>query len=201
MKNIKTLTHSLNRKANRHFFTKELLVYSCSLGIACFPLFVLAENDINSNSFSSAQQENRIIKGKVIDEKGETLIGVSILVKGTTIGTVTDFDGNFSLEVPKNGTLVISYVGYKSQEIKVSGRTDFAITLASDNKLLDEVVVVGYGVVKKSDLTGSVGSVKSETIAAKGSTSVMESLQGQVAGVNISQSSSRAGDGFNLNNS
>ena len=198
MKNIKTLTHSLNRKANRHFFTKELLVYSCSLGIACFPLFVLAENDINSNSFSSAQQENRIIKGKVIDEKGETLIGVSILVKGTTIGTVTDFDGNFSLEVPKNGTLVISYVGYKSQEIKVSGRTDFAITLASDNKLLDEVVVVGYGVVKKSDLTGSVGSVKSETIAAKGSTSVMESLQGQVAGVNISQSSSRAGDGFKI---
>lgn len=71
------------------------------------------------------------------------------MVKGTTIGTVTDFDGNFSLEVPKNGTLVISYVGYKSQEIKVSGRTDFAITLASDNKLLDEVVVVGYGVVKK----------------------------------------------------
>ena len=198
MKNIKTLTHSLNRKANRHFFTKELLVYSCSLGIACFPLSVLAENDINSNSFSSAQQENRIIKGKVIDEKGETLIGVSILVKGTTIGTVTDFDGNFSLEVPKNGTLVISYVGYKSQEIKVSGRTDFAITLASDNKLLDEVVVVGYGVVKKSDLTGSVGSVKSETIAAKGSTSVMESLQGQVAGVNISQSSSRAGDGFKI---
>ena len=198
MKNIKTLTHSLNRKANRHFFTKELLVYSCSLGIACFPLFVLAENDINSNSFSSAQQENRIIKGKVIDEKGETLIGVSILVKGTTIGTVTDFDGNFSLEVPKNGTLVISYVGYKSQEIKVSGRTDFAITLASDNKLLDEVVVVGYGLVKKSDLTGSVGSVKSETIAAKGSTSVMESLQGQVAGVNISQSSSRAGDGFKI---
>lgn len=198
MKNIKTLGHYLNWSTNRTSIQRNLLVYSCSLGIACFPLSVLAENDINSNSFSSAQQENRIIKGKVIDEKGETLIGVSILVKGTTIGTVTDFDGNFSLEVPQNGTLVISYVGYKSQEIKVSGRTDFAITLASDNKLLDEVVVVGYGVVKKSDLTGSVGSVKSETIAAKGSTSVMESLQGQVAGVNISQSSSRAGDGFKI---
>ena len=165
---------------------------------SCFPLSALAKNGINPDSFPSTQQENRIIKGKIIDEKGETLIGVSILVKGTTIGTVTDFDGNFSLEVPKNGTLVISYVGYKSQEIKVSGRTDFAITLASDNKLLDEIVVVGYGVVKKSDLTGSVGSVKSETIAAKGSTSVMESLQGQVAGVNISQSSSRAGDGFKI---
>lgn len=198
MKSIKTSIFYLNWNTNRFSVPKALLVYSCSLGIACFPLSALAENGTNPDSFPSTQQENRIIKGKIIDEKGETLIGVSILVKGTTIGTVTDFDGNFSLEVPKNGTLVISYVGYKSQEIKVSGRTDFAITLASDNKLLDEIVVVGYGVVKKSDLTGSVGSVKSETIAAKGSTSVMESLQGQVAGVNISQSSSRAGDGFKI---
>lgn len=198
MKSIKTSIFYLNWNTNRFSVPKALLVYSCSLGIACFPLSALAKNGINPDSFPSTQQENRIIKGKIIDEKGETLIGVSILVKGTTIGTVTDFDGNFSLEVPKNGTLVISYVGYKSQEIKVSGRTDFAITLASDNKLLDEIVVVGYGVVKKSDLTGSVGSVKSETIAAKGSTSVMESLQGQVAGVNISQSSSRAGDGFKI---
>lgn len=198
MKSIKTSIFYPNWNTNRFSVPKALLVYSCSLGIACFPLSALAENGINPDSFPSTQQENRIIKGKIIDEKGETLIGVSILVKGTTIGTVTDFDGNFSLEVPKNGTLVISYVGYKAQEIKVSGRTDFAITLASDNKLLDEIVVVGYGVVKKSDLTGSVGSVKSETIAAKGSTSVMESLQGQVAGVNISQSSSRAGDGFKI---
>lgn len=99
--------------------------------MACFPLSVLAENGINPNSFSSTQQENKIIKGKVIDEKGETLIGVSILVKGTTIGTVTDFDGNFSLEVPQNGTLVISYVGYKSQEIKVSGRTDLTVTFTT----------------------------------------------------------------------
>ena len=198
MKSIKTSIFYPNWNTNRFSVPKALLVYSCSLGIACFPLSALAKNGINPDSFPSTQQENRIIKGKIIDEKGETLIGVSILVKGTTIGTVTDFDGNFSLEVPKNGTLVISYVGYKSQEIKVSGRTDFAITLASDNKLLDEIVVVGYGVVKKSDLTGSVGSVKSETIAAKGSTSVMESLQGQVAGVNISQSSSRAGDGFKI---
>lgn len=141
MKSIKTSIFYLNWNTNRFSVPKALLVYSCSLGIACFPLSALAENGTNPDSFPSTQQENRIIKGKIIDEKGETLIGVSILVKGTTIGTVTDFDGNFSLEVPKNGTLVISYVGYKSQEIKVSGRTDFAITLASDNKLLDEIVV------------------------------------------------------------
>lgn len=113
------------------------------------------------------------------------------MVKGTTLGTVTDLDGNFTLEVPTGAILVVSYVGYKTQEIKVGEQQKLAITVEADNKLLDEVVVVGYGVVKKSDLTGSVGSVKSETISAKGATSVVESLQGQVAGVNISQSSSR----------
>ncbi|MBD9341001.1 MAG: TonB-dependent receptor [Phocaeicola dorei] len=143
-------------------------------------------------------QQNRIITGSVIDESGEALIGVSVLVKGTTLGTVTDLDGNFTLEVPTGAILVVSYVGYKTQEIKVGEQQKLAITVEADNKLLDEVVVVGYGVVKKSDLTGSVGSVKSETISAKGATSVVESLQGQVAGVNISQSSSRAGDGFNI---
>lgn len=107
-------------------------------------------------------------------------------------------DGNFTLEISAGATLVISYVGYKTQEIKVGNQQKLSITVEADNKLLDEVVVVGYGVVKKSDLTGSVGSVKSETISAKGATSVVESLQGQVAGVNISQSSSRAGDGFNI---
>lgn len=126
------------------------------------------------------------------------MIGVSVLIKGTTQGTVTDLDGNFTLEISAGATLVISYVGYKTQEIKVGNQQKLSITVEADNKLLDEVVVVGYGVVKKSDLTGSVGSVKSETISAKGATSVVESLQGQVAGVNISQSSSRAGDGFNI---
>ena len=85
------------------------------------------------------------------------------MVKGTTLGTVTDLDGNFTLEVPTGAILVVSYVGYKTQEIKVGEQQKLAITVEADNKLLDEVVVVGYGVVKKSDLTGSVGSVKSET--------------------------------------
>ena len=171
-----------------------------SLGLVSLPLSTFANNWSNQlgSSIQKSIQQNRIITGSVIDESGEALIGVSVLVKGTTLGTVTDLDGNFTLEVPTGAILVVSYVGYKTQEIKVGEQQKLAITVEADNKLLDEVVVVGYGVVKKSDLTGSVGSVKSETISAKGATSVVESLQGQVAGVNISQSSSRAGDGFNI---
>ena len=123
---------------------------------------------------------------------------MSVAQKGTTNGAITDLDGNFTLNVPANAVLTVSYVGYKSQEIKVGNQQKLTITLVSDNKLLDEVVVVGYGVVKKADLTGSVGSVKAENISAKGTTSLMESLQGQVAGVNITQNSSRAGEGFGI---
>ena len=135
--------------------------------------------------------------GIVKDKSGEPMIGVNVLVKGTTNGTITDFDGKFMInDVPSGATIVASYIGYLTKEVKAG--QNLIIILEEDTKTLDEVVVVGYGVVKKSDLTGSVGSVKSETIAAKGSTSLMESLQGQVAGVNITQSSSRAGDGFNI---
>ncbi|WP_346709780.1 SusC/RagA family TonB-linked outer membrane protein [Phocaeicola salanitronis] len=181
-----------------YFPRRALLICGLSLGMSWIVEAVQAEVSGNSDLSVLSAQQNRSISGKVVDENGEVLIGVSLLVKGTTIGTITDFDGNFSLEVPENATLVVSYVGFKTQEFKVEGRTDWTIKLESDNKVLDEVVVVGYGVVKKSDLTGSVGSVKSEVIASRGSTSVMESLQGQVAGVNISQSSSRAGDGFKI---
>ena len=145
----------------------------------------------------STQQDNTCV-GQVLDQKCETVIGASVIVKGTSNGTITDFDGNFTLNEVKTGDMIeISYVGYQTQVVQYDGKT-LKITLKENTELLDEVVVVGYGVVKKSDLTGSVGSVKSETISAKGATSVVESLQGQVAGVNISQSSSRAGDGFNI---
>jgi len=152
----------------------------------------------NSRTYESSSQ-NRTVTGQIVDESGEPLIGVSIQIKGTTQGTITDFNGNFSIDLSDgDGVFIISYIGYKSQELKVGDRQQLHIILESDNEILDEVVVVGYGVVKKSDLTGAVGSVRSEAISAKGSTSVMESLQGQVAGVNISQSSSRAGAGFSM---
>lgn len=143
--------------------------------------------------------QGKQITGVVKDATGEPMIGVNVLVKGTTNGTITDFDGNFTIQgVNDKDVLVVSYIGYISQELPVGKQSSFNVILKDDTQALDEIVVVGYGVQKKSDLTGSVGSVNSANLVAKGATSVMESLQGQVAGVDISQSSSRAGDGFNI---
>lgn len=154
-----------------------------------------ADNTLKAQSVMQAS----VVKGVVTDEAGEPVIGASVVVEGSTTGVVTDVNGQFSLPNVKNGaTLVVSYIGYQKQRIKVTDNRELTLKLMPDNQSLDEVIVVGYGVVKKSDLTGSVGSVKSADIAGKGSTSVMESLQGRMAGVNITQSSSRAGDGFNI---
>ena len=182
------------------FSKNTWFICGLSLGLASLPLWATANDTTNEKASYSTQavQQNQKITGTVIDDTGEALIGVSLLVKGTTIGTITDIDGNFSLDVPAGAIVQVSYVGYKPQEIAVGNQSRLNITLESDNKVLDEVVVVGYGVVRKADLTGAIGSANAETIAAKGSTSVMESLQGQVAGVNIAQSSSRAGDGFSI---
>lgn len=143
--------------------------------------------------------QSNTVKGTVTDEFGDPMVGVSVVVEGTTLGVVTDLDGKFMLSNVQQGTtIVLSYIGYQKQRVKVVDGRELTLKLVPDNQSLDEVVVVGYGVVKKSDLTGSVGSVKAADIAGKGSTSVMESLQGRMAGVNITQSSSRAGDGFNI---
>lgn len=149
--------------------------------------------------YAQSVNQVKVLTGTVVDEHGDPVIGASVLVKGTTNGSVTDLDGKYSISnVPANATLEVSYIGYKTQTLTVGTATTLNVKMVPMDQQLDEVVVVGYGVVKKSDLTGSVGSINSETIAGKGSTSVMESLQGQVAGVNISQSSSRAGDGFSI---
>jgi TonB-linked outer membrane protein, SusC/RagA family len=183
-----------------HFLKRAWFTYGLSLGLIALPLGAKAEvaTQIQSVSIEQSINQSKKISGHVVDQNGEALIGVSVAQKGTTNGAITDLDGNFTLNVPANAVLTVSYVGYKSQEIKVGNQQKLTITLVSDNKLLDEVVVVGYGVVKKADLTGSVGSVKAENISAKGTTSLMESLQGQVAGVNITQNSSRAGEGFGI---
>lgn len=138
---------------------------------------------IVSSLVAYAQQT---VSGVVMDEAGEPLIGVSILVKGTTNGSITDFDGNFTLTgVETKDVLIFSYIGYGSKEITVGNQKTIRVTLAEDTKKLDEVVVVGYGQMKKNDLTGSVSSVSNEALTAKGTTGVVEALQGSVAGVNI----------------
>ena len=108
--------------------------------------------------------QSRTIKGQILDENGEPLIGVSVVVKGeSTVGTITDFDGNFSLEVPSGQKiLVVSYIGYKTQEVTLGTGDTINIKMVPDTQALDEVVVIGYGTMKKRDLTGAITSVKSD---------------------------------------
>lgn len=143
--------------------------------------------------------QGRQVTGTVIDGTGEPVIGANVLEVGTTNGIITDIDGNFKLQgVQPNAKIKVSFIGYISQTVSIGNQSNVKITLKEDAQSLDEVVVVGYGVQKKSDLTGSIGSVDNKKLAGKGATTVMESLQGQVAGVDISQSSSRVGESFNI---
>lgn len=138
------------------------------------------------------------ISGHVKDATGEDVIGASVLEQGTKNGTVTDFNGNFTLKLTGKKAIVISYIGMKTQTVNIAGKTSVEVTLEDDNTTLQDVVVVGYGTMKKSDLTGAISSVSTEKLNAKGATTVMENLQGSVPGVNITQSSSRAGGGFDI---
>lgn len=134
----------------------------------------------------SVSAQTITLNGNVKDTTGEPIIGASIVEKGnTTNGTITNLDGNFSLKVPANATVVISYIGMKTQEIAIKGKSKIDVTLSDDAKALDEVVVIGYGTAKRKDITGSVASVNSETLAAIPVASATEALQGKMAGVQI----------------
>lgn len=137
--------------------------------------------------------QERTISGVVKDTRGETIIGANIVEKGTSNGTVTDIDGNFKLNVRNNAVLQISYIGYLSQEIITTGRTTVNIVLEEDTQSLDEVIVVGYGTVKKADLSGSVASVSGDKLSAVRSTSVSQALQGSMPGVQVTRSNSMPG--------
>lgn len=129
------------------------------------------------------QQAKRQIKGKVVDATGETVIGANVLEKGTTNGVITDIDGNFVLSVSPGATIEISYIGYVTQNIKITDQTSLNIVLKEDSETLDEVVVVGYGTMKKSDLSGASVSVGEDAIKGSVITNLDQSLQGRAAGV------------------
>lgn len=131
-----------------------------------------------------AQQAKKQIKGRVVDATGETVIGANVLEKGTTNGVITDFDGNFVLNVSEGATLEISYIGYVTQTIKITNQTSLNIVLKEDSETLDEVVVVGYGTMKKSDLSGASVSVGEDAIKGSVITNLDQSLQGLVTGPN-----------------
>ena len=126
-----------------------------------------------------------VIKGTVNDEAGEPIIGASVKVQGTKTGAVTDFNGNFSVQADANSTLVISYIGYTTATVKVNGRDNIVISLKEDSQTLSDVVVIGYGVQKKSDLTGAVASLKGEDIKNLSTTDAAAAMQGKVSGVQI----------------
>jgi len=148
-------------------------------------------------NFAMAQQT--VLSGKVTDSSsGESLPGVSIVVEGTTIGTITNFDGNFTLNVNKGNTVVFSFVGYKSQRVVVGDQTKLSIALVVDNAELDEVVVIGYGQVKKSDATGAVSTVSSKDFNKGGITSPQDLLVGKSAGTVITTSGGAPGSGATI---
>lgn len=139
------------------------------------------------------------IKGVVIDETDTPLIGATVIVKGTNNGGITDLDGKFTINASKGAVLTVSYIGYKNQDIKIQEQKSLNIKLVPDNTALDEVVVVGYGSMKRSDLTGSVSSVSSKNVEGFKTSSVVEALGGQVAGVQITQADGSPGAGFSIN--
>ncbi|MDQ3292735.1 MAG: carboxypeptidase-like regulatory domain-containing protein, partial [Bacteroidota bacterium] len=149
---------------------------------------------------SNLNLPDRPVNGKVVSVTGEPLPGVTVLLKNTQIGTNTDPNGQFSLQVPDNGgTLVLTIIGYQTKEVAIpQGSNPLNITLAEDAKVLNEVVVVGYGTQKKSDLTGSVSSLKSEDLNPGVNASVDQLMQGRATGVQITQSSSEPGGGVSV---
>ena len=133
------------------------------------------------------------VTGNVVDETGEAVIGATVMEKGTKNATVTDFDGNFTIKMDGGKVLTISYIGMQSQDVNVAGKSSVNVVLKEDATTLQDVVVVGYGTMKKQDLTGSVSSVNTEQLNAKGAPSVLGNLQGSNPGVNITQTSGRGG--------
>ncbi len=193
-KNQKTVRSLMGAKG------RSFLVCGLSAAMLAFASPMMAENSVGGGKNLDLQvvSQQKTVTGTVVDENGEPLIGVSIQVQGTSTGTITDFDGKFSINASANATLVVSYMGYQTQNVKVGNRQNLSISLAPDTELLDEVVVVGYGTVKKRDLTGSVASVKSEDILRAPTSNVIEAIQGQVAGLDITKTTGEAGAGVKM---
>ncbi|GAB3774613.1 TonB-dependent receptor [Spirosoma horti] len=169
--------------------TQLLLAFTCVS-------FTYATTPPERNSFTIRPntRADRTLTGRVTDEKDEALPGVSVILKGTQRGTVTDADGRYKLDVPDNGsTLVFSFVGYLSQEVRIGNQTSVNISLKADSKVLDEIVVIGYGTTKKSDLTGAVSGVKEAQLQERPAPSLNQALSGRMPGVQVNTNSGRPG--------
>lgn len=154
----------------------------------------------SANPQSRPQQKagkgrTKTISGNIVDANGEPLIGATVKVKGTTTATVTDIDGNYSIEVPEGATMEVSYVGFNNAEFKVGAKQAYNVEMLEDNNTLDELVVIGYGTVKKKDLTGAVAAVKGDELVNRRTTMLSNALQGSLSGVQVTRNSSAPGSG------
>ena len=175
--------------ANLTLPSKKLcFVMALAAGMMAFPLPTMAEQAVQN------VQQTGVVKGQVTDKNGDAVIGATVKVKDAQAGTVTDYDGNFTLNVQNAGTLVVSYIGYLTKEVAFTPGQSLNITIEEDATALDEVVVVGYGVQKKSDVTGSVTSINKDRLSKLPVTNVLQAVQGAAAGVTITQGSSIPGD-------
>ena len=148
---------------------------------------------------SSEKQETKKVTGIVVDEKGEPIIGASVQVKGENNGTITNVDGYYSLmNVPESATLTISYIGYRTVTLPVKSQNTGKVTLVEDSKMIDEVVVVGYGVQRKRDVSTAISSIRASDIADVAATSIEQALVGRMAGVQITQPNGTPGAGFEV---
>ncbi|MCM1355749.1 MAG: TonB-dependent receptor [Staphylococcus sp.] len=158
-----------------------------------------ADNSAEASATAPQAVSQKIkVRGTVIDENGDPMIGVSIVQEGSQNGVATDFDGNYSITVPTGATLHFSYIGYKPYTVKVTSQTTIDVTMDPDTNVLDDVVVVGFGTVKKRDLTGAISSVKSDVITLTPTANPMAALQGRVAGLDITQTSGQPGEGLEI---
>lgn len=183
----------MNATVKARTYGRSFFVWGLSAMLVSLP--ATAENAWGGVEKANPQelQQTRNITGQVLDENGEPMIGVSVLVKGTKVGAITDFDGNFKLNAPAEAKeLQVTYMGYKAQNVKIASG-NIIVKMVPDNQLLDEVVVIGYGTIKKRDLTGAVTSIKNDDITLTPTSRPMDALQGKVAGLDITKSSGQAG--------
>ena len=183
-------------KMKRHYFW----VCGLMLGIGTLQATATPVNAEPANALSEQQsQQQRTVSGRVLDEKGEPVIGANIVVSGAAIGSITDLNGQFQLSVPSGAqSLQISYIGYKKTEVSIAGTSTVTVTLEPESTGLDELVVIGYGTVKKRDLTGAVSSVKTADIVQTPTANAMEAIQGRIPGMDITRTGGGAGAGVSI---
>ena len=188
------------KKSEKHYLRSGLTKATAAFGLSallCVPVCSFAADAQAKAVPAQAVQQGHTVKGKIVDENGEPMIGVTVRVNGGKAATVTDLDGNFSLDARPGDMLEISYVGYKTANVRAKSSA-MNIQMEADVTGLDDVVVIGYGTVKKRDLTGAVTTMKNEDITIAPTGNVMEALQGKVAGMDITKSSGQIGAGVNI---